>query len=150
MGLIHGVFGKLSTRRGAWAWFHDLWSLWKALHQEGCVGLIPWPLGSLESCPPGGVHGLDSMTFGLGVQKFLNIEWFLHIKLIRSWKFRRNWNVPLVLLERYWWAGCNGIWLVRFGFRMWQILIFKWFLSLKIQVNPKKSGFGRKNQLRMC
>jgi hypothetical protein len=21
-----GVFGKLSTRRGAWAWFHDVWT----------------------------------------------------------------------------------------------------------------------------
>jgi hypothetical protein len=20
------VFGKLSTRRGAWAWFHDVWT----------------------------------------------------------------------------------------------------------------------------
>jgi hypothetical protein len=26
----------------------------------------------------GGVHGLGSMTFGLVVQKFLNIESFLH------------------------------------------------------------------------
>jgi hypothetical protein len=23
---ILGVFGKLSTRRGAWAWFHDVWT----------------------------------------------------------------------------------------------------------------------------
>ncbi len=30
---------------------------------------------------------------------------------------------------------------------MWEILIFKWFLSLKIQINSKKPGFGRKNQL---
>jgi hypothetical protein len=29
---------------------------------------------SLESSPRGGVHGLGSMTFGLAVQKFLNIE----------------------------------------------------------------------------
>jgi hypothetical protein len=21
-----GVFGKLTTRRGAWAWFHDVWT----------------------------------------------------------------------------------------------------------------------------
>ncbi len=47
----------------------------------------------------------------------------LKIKLNRSWKLWRNWNVPLVLLERSWWAGFNGIYLVRFGFRMWQILI---------------------------
>jgi hypothetical protein len=31
-------------------------------------------LMSLESSPGGGVHGLGSMTFGLAVQKFLNIE----------------------------------------------------------------------------
>jgi hypothetical protein len=23
---VLGVFGKLSTRRGAWAWFHDIWT----------------------------------------------------------------------------------------------------------------------------
>ncbi len=107
-------------------------------------------LVSLESSRGGGVDGLGSMTFGLVVQKFFNIEWFLHlkIKLNSSWKLQRNWNVPLVLLERAWWAGLNGIYLVRFGFRMWEILIFKWFLPLKIQINSKKPGFGRKNQLR--
>jgi len=50
-----------------------------------------------------------------------------------------------VLLERSWWVGFNGIYLVSFGFRMWEILIFKWFLLLKIQINSKKPGFfGRK------
>jgi hypothetical protein len=28
----------------------------------------------------------------------------LKFQLNRSWKFRRNWNVPLVLLERCWWG----------------------------------------------
>jgi len=44
------------------------------------------------------VHGLGFMAFGLEVQKFLNIEWFFDwkIKLNRSWKFRRNWNMPLI------------------------------------------------------
>jgi hypothetical protein len=37
---------------------------------------------SLESSRWGGVHGLGSMTFGLVVQKFLNIERFFH------WKFK--------------------------------------------------------------
>jgi hypothetical protein len=32
---------------------------WKALYEEGCMGF-------------------GSMAFGLAVQKFLNIEWFLH------------------------------------------------------------------------
>jgi hypothetical protein len=39
-------------------------------------------LVSLESSRRGGVHGLGSMMmFGLAVQKFLNIECFLHCKL---------------------------------------------------------------------
>jgi hypothetical protein len=101
-------------------------------------------LMSLESSQWGGVHGLGSMMFGLAVQKFLNKEWFFHWKWNYSWKFRRDWNVSVVLLERSWWAGFNGIYLVRFGFRMWQILNFKWFPTLKIQMNSKKPGFGRK------
>ncbi len=64
----------------------------------------------------------------------------LKIKLNCSWTFRRNWNVPLVLLERSWWAGLSGIYLVRFfGFRMWEILILKWFLPLKIHMNSQKN-----------
>ncbi len=52
-------------------------------------------LVSLESSQGGGVHQLGSMTFGLAMQKFLNIEWFfsLTIKLNCSWKFRRNWSL---------------------------------------------------------
>jgi hypothetical protein len=53
-----------------------------------------------------------------------------------------------MLLERSWWGGYTGIYLVRFGFRMSEILIFKWFLLLNIQIGSKKPGFGRKNQLR--
>jgi hypothetical protein len=30
-----------------------------------------------------------------------------------------NCDVPLVLLERFWWFKFNGIYVVRFGFRMW-------------------------------
>jgi hypothetical protein len=80
-------------------------------------------------------HGLGSMKFGLAVQKFLNIEWIFHwnLNLSHGWNFWRNWNVPLVLLERSWWAGFNGIYSVRFGLRMWEILIFQWFLLLKIE-----------------
>jgi hypothetical protein len=72
----------------------------------------------------------------------------LKIKLnCLSWQFERNWNVPLVLLERSWWAGFNGIkiWIQNVG----DILISKWFLLLKIQINSKKPSFWRKNQLRM-
>jgi hypothetical protein len=105
---------------------------------------------SLQSFRWGEVHRLGSMMFGLVVQKFFEY-WMissLKTKLNRSWKFRRNWNVHLVLLERSWRAGSDGIYLIRFGSRMWEILIFKWVLLLKIQMNSKKPGFGRKNQLR--
>jgi hypothetical protein len=106
------------------------WCLWKALAEEGCMGLVP-------CC-------LDLLCKSSWILIFSSLK----IKLNRSWKFQRNWNVHLVLLERSWWAGFNGIYLVRYGFRMWEILNFKWFLLLKIQINSKKLGFGRKNQLR--
>jgi hypothetical protein len=72
----------------------------------------------------------------------------LKIKLNHSWKFQRNWNVALVLVERYWRAGFNGIYLVRFYAECGRYWFFKWFLLLKIQINSKKPGFERKNQLR--
>ncbi len=109
---VLGVFGKLSMRRGAWAWFHGVWTC-------GAKVLEYWMIFSLK------------------------------IELNPSWKFQRNWNVPLVLLERSWWAGFNEIYLVRIRFKTWEILILKWFLLLKIQINSKKPGFGRKSQLRM-
>jgi hypothetical protein len=73
------------------------------IHQTGMLQIVF--LVSLESSWWGGVHQLGSMTFGLAVQKFLKMISSLKIKLNRSWKFRRNWNVPLVLLERSWSAG---------------------------------------------
>jgi hypothetical protein len=42
------------------------------LHQTGMLRTVFFM--SLESSQRKGVHGLDSMTFGLMVQKFLNIE----------------------------------------------------------------------------
>ncbi len=54
-----------------------------------------------------------------------------------------------MLFERPWWARFKGIYLVRFGFRMWEILIFKWFLKLKIQIKTQvlegKISWGRGN-----
>jgi hypothetical protein len=119
------------------------------IHWTGMLHIVF--LVSLESSWRGGVHGLGSMVFGLGVRKFLNIEWFSHWKLklnrsgtwacfhgvwtwcakvLKYWMIFslkltlnhcwRNWNVPLVLLERSWWAGFNGIYLARFGFKMWE------------------------------
>jgi hypothetical protein len=35
----------------------------------------------LESSRQGEMHGLGFIMFGLAMQKFLNIEWFLHWKL---------------------------------------------------------------------
>jgi hypothetical protein len=108
-------------------------------------------LVSFESSWGGRVHQLGFhgiWTCGVEVLEHWMIS-SLKIKLNRSWKFRRNCKVPLVLLERSWWEGFNIIYLVRFAFRMWEILILKWFLPLKIQINSKKPGFGRNNQLRM-
>jgi hypothetical protein len=101
--------------------------------EEGCRGALAW------------VHGI--WTYHVKVLEYWMI-FSLKIKLNCSWKFRRNWNVSWVLLERSWWEGFNGIYLVRFEFRMWEILIFKWFLLLKIHINSKKPGSEKKNQLR--
>jgi len=109
-------------------------------------------LVSLESLRRRGAlawfHGI--WTCGGEVLEYWMIS-SLKIKSNCSWKFQRNWNVPLVLVERSWWAEFNGIYLVRFGFRMWEILILKWFLPLKIQINSKnqvlegKISWGRGN-----
>ncbi len=108
-------------------------------------------LMSLESPWQGGVRGLGSMTtvwtWVAKVLEYWTIS-SLKIKLSQSWEFQRNWNVSLVLLERSWWAGFDRVHLVIFGFRMWEILDFKWFMPQKIQTNSKRPGFGRKNQLR--
>jgi hypothetical protein len=103
---VLGVFRKLLTRRGARAWFHNVWTSSAKVREY-------WMIFSLK------------------------------IKLNHSWNFWRNWNVPLVLLESSGWAGFNGIYLVRFGFRMREILIFKWFLLLKIQINSQKIRFWK-------
>jgi hypothetical protein len=42
----------------------------------------------------------------------------------------RNWDVLLVLLERSWLVGFNGIYFVSFGLKMWEITNFEWFLLL--------------------
>jgi hypothetical protein len=88
------------------------WCLWKALNEEGCMGLFHdvWTCGA-KAC-------------GAKVLEYWMIS-SLKIKLNHSWKFWRNWIVSLVLLERSWWAGFNEIYLVRVAFRMWEILIFR-------------------------
>jgi len=85
----------------------SFWCLWKALDEEACLGLVPWRLDL--QCKSSWI---------------LN-DFLPKIKLKHSWKFRSNWNVLLVLLEKSQWARFNGIYLVRFGFRMLEILILK-------------------------
>jgi hypothetical protein len=88
----------------------------------------------------------DVSTSGAKVLQYWMMS-SLKLKSNRRWKFRRKWNVLLVLSDRSWWAGFNGIYLVRFGIRIWEILILKWFLLLKIQINSKNPGFEMRNQL---
>jgi hypothetical protein len=109
---ILSLFGKLSMRRGARAWFLDVWICSANVCEY-------WMIFSLK------------------------------IKLNHSKNIWRNWNVPLVLLETSWWVGSNIIYLLNFGFKMWEILILKCFLQLKIEINSKKPSFGRKYQLKM-
>jgi hypothetical protein len=122
-GSLFFLFCSLIMRSTELGCFRSLsWCLSKALDKEGCMGLVPWRLDL--QCKSSWIWMISS----------------LKITLNRSWNFQRNWNVPLVLLERSWWAGFNGIYLVRFGFRMWEILILKWFRLLKIQTKFKKPG----------
>ncbi len=95
------------------------WCLWKTLKEEGCMGWVPWCLD-------------------LRCKSSRILNWMissLRMKLNCSWKFWRNWNVSLLLLERSSWF--HGIYLVRVVFRMWEILILKWFVLLKIQINSQ-------------
>ncbi len=114
------------------------------IHWTGMLQIVF--LVSLESFWRGGVHGLGSMTFGLAMQMLFEYStiFSLKMKLNCSWKFWMNWNVPLVLLG---WAIFNGIYLVRFGFKMWEIMIFEWFLLLRIQINSKKLEFWKEKSV---
>ncbi len=115
--------------------------LWNPLNQNasncilGFLGKLSKKRGALAW-----FHGI--WTCGAKVLEYWIIS-SLKIKLNSSWNCQRNWNVPLVLLERSWWARFNGIYLVRFGFRLWDLSIFKWFLLLKIQMNSKKTKFWK-------
>ncbi len=113
-------------------------NLWDSLNQDTSdhVLCVFWKL-SMSRGPWAWFH--DNSTSGAKVFQHWTI-FSLQIKLNCSEIFWRNWNVPFMLLERSWWARFNGIYLVRFGFRMWEILNFKWFLLLKIQINSKKPG----------
>jgi hypothetical protein len=92
------------------------WSLWKALKEEGCISMVPWPLD------------LWCRSFWILKEVFS-----LEIKWNPNWTFHRNWEVLWVLFEGYWWLGFNKIYFIRFGLRTWEILSFRWFLSLKFK-----------------
>jgi hypothetical protein len=69
------------------------WCLWKALDDEGCTGLV----GSTRKGAWAWFHGV--WTCHAKVLEYWMIS-SLKIKLNRSWKFRRNWNVHLVLFKK--------------------------------------------------
>ncbi len=48
-----------------------------------------------------------------------------------------------MLLERSQEARFKGIYFVKFGLRMWEILNFRLFLSLKIQIHNENTGFWK-------
>jgi hypothetical protein len=110
------------------------------IHQTGMfqIGFLI----SLESSWSGGFHGV--WTCSAKVLEYW-IIFSLKMKLNCSWKFQRNWNVPLVLLERSWWAGFNGIYLVRVGYsecgRYWFFL--KWFLAAENSNKFQKTRFRK-------
>jgi hypothetical protein len=117
-------------------------------HPTGMLQIIF--LVSLKSSQWGWVHGLGSMMFWTCSAKsswILN-DFSLKIKLNHSWKFRRIWNVPFGVLGKILMRRFNGIYLVKFGFRVWEIMIFKWFLLLKIQINsPQKTRFWKEKSV---
>jgi len=88
------------------------WCVWEALDKEGCMGfLVPWCLD-------------------LRCNSSWILKKFLHWKL--NWIGAENFGgIGLCLWcccwKDSWWAGFNQIYLVRFGFRMWEILILKSF-----------------------
>ncbi len=92
--------------------------LWDPLNQDaldrllGLFGKLLRRTGALAW-----FHGVG--TCGVEVLEYWMI-FSLKIKLNCSEIFWRNWNVPLVLLERSWWEGLDEIYSVRFGFRMWE------------------------------
>jgi hypothetical protein len=64
----------------------------------------------------GPVHGLGSMMFGLAVQKFWNIEWFLHwkstfhLKVVLGLALALGWELrfSIFTIVKLWTSFCNG------------------------------------------
>ncbi len=135
---VLGLFGKLLRRRGVY------WLGFIRLELLQIVFLV-----SLESSwGGGGCIGLVSYVWNCGVKV---VEYWmissLKIKLNHSWNFRRNWNVTLVLLERSWWAGFNGIYLIRFGFRMVGDIDFKVIFVAESSNKFQKTRFWKEKSV---
>jgi hypothetical protein len=85
------------------------------------------------------------VRFGLRIGEILNFKWFFVIEHLyksqknRFWKEKslvtfegllvnssmRNWDLPLVLLERSRWTRFNGIYFISFRLKMWEISKFQ-------------------------
>ncbi len=115
--------------------------------ESGCFRLCSWcPLKALQK---EWVHGLgfpDVLTCHAKVLEY-GMSSSLKMELNCSWKFWRNWNVPLVLSKRSWWAGFNGIYLVKFGFKMWEILIFKVIFVAENSNKFQKTRFWKEKSI---
>jgi hypothetical protein len=81
-------------------------SLESSLEEKGCIGLVSWCLDML------------CKSFWI-LNDFFSENW-IKSKL----KFLEELEWAFGVLERSWWARYDGIYLVRSGFRMWEILIF--------------------------
>jgi hypothetical protein len=99
------------------------------IHQTGMLQIVF--LVSLESSwRGGGAWAWFYDIFGLVVQKFLNIDWMISslkiLKINRSWKFWEELECAFGVLGKILMStGFNGIYLVTFGFKMWEILNLK-------------------------
>jgi hypothetical protein len=100
------------------------WRLWKALDNEGCIGLVPWLLDF--QCKSSWIlNDFFTENFG-GIGMCL---WCCWKDLDEQDLMEFIWYDLNSECERYWFES-------------------DWFLLLKIQINSKKPGFGRKNQLK--
>ncbi len=90
-----------------WLWYPLNWDASDSV--LGVFGKLPMRKGTCAL-----FHGV--WTCSAKVLEYWMIS-LLKFKLNRSWEFQRNWNVPLVFLERSWWVRFDRIYLVRFGFR---------------------------------
>ncbi len=98
----------------------------------GCFRSHSWSL--LRRGASAWFHGV--WTWGVKVFEYWMIS-SLKIKLNCNWKFLRNWNVPLVLVEKPWWAGLMEFIWYDLDSECGRYWFFKWFLPLKIQINSK-------------